>query len=93
MSTIVTTRGYASKCLNVLLWIKFKKIVKPDARRQERPERAWFLEIESVRIVVIRVVSRGQTLFRAGRYRLQYKRPLSKAYTASDNALRGRGSD
>ena len=24
MSTIATTRDYASKCLNVLLWIKFK---------------------------------------------------------------------
>ena len=37
------------------------------------------------------LVSRGQTLFRAGRYRLQHKRLCSVAYTASDNALRGRG--
>ena len=37
------------------------------------------------------LVSRGQTLFRAGRYRLQHKRLRSVAYTASDNALRGRG--
>ena len=42
-----------------------------------------------------RVVSRGQTLFRAGCYRLQYKpTPALRAgaYNSSDNALRVRGS-
>ena len=50
-------------------------------------------KFNSLGITTQRIPSLAQPdLFRAGRYHLQYKRPSAGAYSASDNALHGRGS-